>query len=50
VLQVAAVAAGGRFAPFARVRWADLPPDLEAVASVVAPLCRSAERLHELRR
>jgi hypothetical protein len=50
VLQVAAVAGGGRFTPFARVRWADLPPDLEAVASVVAPLCRSAERLHELRR
>ncbi len=46
VLQVAAVAAGGRFTPFARVHWADLPRDLEAVAAVVAPLCRSAERLH----
>ena len=48
VLQVAAVAAGGRFTPFARVHWGDLPQDLDAVASVVAPLCRSAERLHAL--
>jgi hypothetical protein len=48
VLQVA-VADDGRFAPFARVHWADLPHDLEAVASVVAPLCRSAERLRALR-
>ena len=46
VLQVAAVAAAGRFTPFARVHWADLPRDLDAVAAVVAPLCRSAERLH----
>jgi hypothetical protein len=45
---VAAVAEGGRFTPFARVRWADLPEDIEAVAAVVAPLCRSAERLHAL--
>ena len=50
VLQVAVAAEDGRFAPFARVHWADVPHDLEAVASVVAPLCRSAERLHELRR
>ena len=48
VIQVAVVRAGGRFAPFARVHWADLPRDLEAVAAVVAPLCRSAERLHDL--
>jgi len=48
VLQVAAVAAAGRFTPFARVHWADLPRDVEAVAAVVAPLCRSAERLHAL--
>jgi hypothetical protein len=48
VIQVAAVAEGGRFTPFARVRWADLPEDIEAVAAVVAPLCRSAERLHAL--
>ena len=48
VLQVAAVAAGGRFTPFARVHWADLPRDVAAVAAVVAPLCRSAERLHAL--
>jgi hypothetical protein len=46
VIQVAAVAAGGRFTPFARVRWADLPEDIAAVAEVVAPLCRSAERLN----
>ena len=45
VLQVAAVARGGRFAPFARVRWTDLPEDIAAVAEVVAPLCRAAERL-----
>jgi hypothetical protein len=50
VIQVAAVAGGGRFTPFARVRWADLPEDLAAVAAVVAPLCRSAERLVALRR
>jgi hypothetical protein len=49
VIQVAAAATGARFTPFARVRWADLPEDLEAVASVVAPLCRSAERLGALR-
>jgi hypothetical protein len=49
VLQVAVAAEDGRFAPFARVHWADLPHDLEAVASVVAPLCRSAERLRALR-
>jgi hypothetical protein len=49
VLQVAAVAAGGRFTPFARVHWADLPRETQAVAAVVAPLCRSAERLHALR-
>ena len=48
VIQVAAVGGGGRFTPFARVRWADLPEDLDAVASVVAPLCRSAERLYRL--
>lgn len=45
VLQVAAVAIGGRFTPFARVHWADLPRDVEAVATVIAPLCRSAEQL-----
>ncbi len=45
VIQVAVVRADGRFAPFARVHWADLPRDLDAVAAVVAPLCRSAERL-----
>ena len=45
VVQVAATADGGRFAPFARVRWADLPRDLDAVGAVVAPLCRSAEQL-----
>jgi hypothetical protein len=45
VIQVAAVAEGGRFTPFARVRWTDLPQDVAAVAEVVAPLCRSAERL-----
>ena len=50
VLQVAAVAAGGRFTPFARVHWADLPHDVEAVTAVVAPLCRSAEQLVRLRR
>ena len=49
VLQVAVASGDGRFAPFARVHWADLPHDLDAVASVVAPLCRSAERLHALR-
>jgi hypothetical protein len=48
VLQVAVAAGRGRFAPFARVRWADLPEDLEAVAAVVAPLCRSAEQLAAL--
>ena len=48
VLQVAVAAGDGRFTPFARVHWADLPHDLEAIASVVAPLCRSAERLHAL--
>ena len=48
VIQVAVVRAGGRFAPFARVHWADLPRDLDDVAAVVAPLCRSAERLHAL--
>jgi hypothetical protein len=49
VIQVAAVAEGARSTPFARVHWADLPHDLEAVASVVAPLCRSAEQLRALR-
>jgi hypothetical protein len=49
VLQVAAAGGGGRFMPFARVHWADLPRDIHAVAAVVAPLCRSAERLHALR-
>jgi hypothetical protein len=49
VIQVAAVAEGGRFTPFARVRWTDLPDDLAAVGEVVAPLCRSAERLNALR-
>jgi hypothetical protein len=49
VLQVAVIAGDGRFAPFARVHWADLPQDLDAAASVVAPLCRSAERLAALR-
>jgi hypothetical protein len=48
VLQVAV--AGARFAPFARVHWADLPREIDAVAAVVAPLCRSAERLSALRR
>jgi len=48
VIQVAVVRAGGSFAPFARVHWADLPRDLDDVAAVVAPLCRSAERLHAL--
>jgi len=48
VLQVAVMRADGRFAPFARVHWADLPRDLEAVAAVVAPLCRSAEQLRRL--
>ena len=48
VIQVAAAAAGERFAPFARVRWADLPEDIDAVAAVVAPLCRSAEQLSAL--
>ena len=46
VLQVAAVAAGGRFTPFARVHWTDLPRDVEAAAAVIGPLCRSAEQLH----
>jgi hypothetical protein len=46
VIQVAVAREDGRFAPFARVHWADLPRDLDAVAAVVAPLCRSAERLH----
>lgn len=50
VLQIAAARTDGHFAPFARVHWADLPHDLEAVAAVVAPLCRSAERLHALSR
>jgi hypothetical protein len=45
VLQVAVVREDGRFAPFARVHWADLPRDPDAVAAVVAPLCRSAEQL-----
>jgi hypothetical protein len=45
VIQVAAVAGDERFTPFARVRWVDLPEDIEAVAAVVAPLCRSAEQL-----
>jgi hypothetical protein len=49
VLQVAVAAGDGRFAPFARVHWADLTHDLDAVAGVVAPLCRSAERLNGLR-
>jgi hypothetical protein len=48
VIQVAVVRGDGRFAPFARVHWADLPRDLEAVAAVVAPLCRSAEQLRRL--
>ena len=48
VIQVAVVRAGGRFAPFARVHWAHLPSDLDAVAAVVAPLCRSAEQLRRL--
>lgn len=48
VIQVAATADGGRFAPFARVRWADMPEALDAVAAVVAPLCRSAEQLRRL--
>jgi len=48
VIQVAVAREDGRFAPFARVHWADLPRDLEAVAAVVEPLCRSAERLHAL--
>ena len=49
VIQVAAAAAGERFTPFARVRWTDLPEDVAALAGVVAPLCRSAERLVALR-
>lgn len=49
VIQVAAIGRGGRFSPFARVRWTDLPQDVAAVAGVVAPLCRSAERLNALR-
>jgi hypothetical protein len=49
VIQVAAVAGDERFTPFARVRWVDLPEDIEAVAAVVAPLCRSAEQLTALR-
>jgi hypothetical protein len=48
VIQVAATAGGERFTPFARVRWADLPEDIHAVAAVVAPLCRSAEQLSAL--
>jgi len=48
VIQVAAVANGERFTPFARVRWTDLPEDPAAVAGVVAPLCRSAEALSRL--
>ena len=48
VLQVAVVRPDGRFAPFARVHWADLPRDLDAVAAVVAPLCRSGEQLRRL--
>lgn len=48
VIQVAVAAPDGRFSPFARVHWADLPHDVTAVAAVVAPLCRSAERLHAL--
>lgn len=48
VIQIAVAREDGRFAPFARVHWADLPRDLDAVAAVVAPLCRSAERLHAL--
>ena len=48
VIQVAVAREDGRFAPFARVHWADLPRDLDDVAAVVAPLCRSAERLHAL--
>jgi hypothetical protein len=50
VLQVAVAADGGRFTPFARIRWADLPEDIDAVAAVAAPLCRSAEQLAALRR
>lgn len=53
VLQVAVAAAdkrGPAFSPFARVHWADLPHDVTAVAAVVAPLCRSAEQLHAVRR
>jgi len=48
VIQVAAAADNERFTPFARVRWADLPEDLDPVAAVVAPLCRSAEQLRRL--
>ena len=48
VIQVAVAREDGRFTPFARVHWADLPRDLDDVAAVVAPLCRSAERLHAL--
>jgi hypothetical protein len=48
VIQVAAAGERQRFAPFARVRWADLPHEIEAVSAVVAPLCRSAEQLHAL--
>jgi hypothetical protein len=48
VIQVAVAREDRRFAPFARVHWADLPRDLDDVAAVVAPLCRSAERLHAL--
>lgn len=48
VVQVAVTREDGRFAPFARVHWADLPQDVSAAAAVVAPLCRSAERLHAL--
>jgi hypothetical protein len=48
VLQVAVAADRGRFTPFARVRWSDMPEDIHAVAAVVAPLCRSAEQLAAL--
>ena len=48
VIQVAVAREDGRFAPFARVHWADLPRDLDDVAAVVAPRSPGAERLHAL--
>ena len=48
VIQVAVAREDGRFAPFARVHWADLPRDLDDVAAVVAARCERAERLHAL--